>query len=260
MAGGQLLVGDSDGRGPEQRLDPPVAVESLAFSGDDIYVLGYASSTDSGGTLHVWRRTDGTHWAVPTKIAPSATAVTRDGRFVLAAGAHAEAMRGGRTVELSRWNLSNPADRVAMMLGRRLDEPTSICQVLGAREKVEVGVSAADFSECVSEAGAPQRWNVRIIERQVTVLAPSEAAVARIDHAAKVRLAAVSPDGASAVTLDESGRVQLFAVASQALIAQVCQRQPAPLGDELRALLPLESQAIDACGRRAQRSEEERAR
>ena len=267
VAGGQLLVGASDGRSPEQRLEPPVAAASLAFSGDDIYVLGYAPSTDSGGTLHVWRRTDGAHWAVPTEVAPSATAVTRDGRFVLAAGPHGEAMRGGRTVELSRWNLSNPADRVTMTLGRHLHEPTSICQVLGAREKVNeeaagarVGVTAADFSECVSEAGAPQRWDARISDRQVTVLAPSEAAVARINHAAEVRLAAVSPDGASAVTLDESGRAQLFAVASKALIAQACQRQPAPLGGELRALLPLESQAIDACGRRAQRSEEEKTR
>jgi hypothetical protein len=254
-AGGQVLVGASDDRSPEQRLEPPVAAASLAFSGDDVYVLGYASGTDIGGMLHVWRRTDGAHWAVPSETAPSATAVTRDGRFVLAAGAHGEATRGGREVELSRWNLSNPADRVAVILGRHLSEPTSICDVLGKSDDKEaagarVGVTAADFAECSPATGAPQAWAAGISERQVTVRAPSDRAVARIDHAAKVLRAAVSPDGASAVTLDESGRVQLFAVAAKALIAQVCQRQPAPLGGELRALLPPESQAVDACGRR----------
>jgi hypothetical protein len=254
-AGGHVLVGASDGRSPEQRLEPPVAAASLAFSGGDVFVLGYASRTDTGGTLHVWRRTDGAHWVVPTEIAPSLTVVTRDGRFVLAAGAHGQATRAGSEVELSRWNLSNPADRVAVTLGRHLSEPTSICDVLGKSDDKEaagarVGATVADFTECSPATGAPQAWAAGIGQRQVTVFAPSDAAVARIDHAAKVLRAAVSADGASAVTLDESGRVQVFAVAPKALIAQVCQRQPAPLGGELRALLPPESQAVDACGRR----------
>ena len=124
----------------------------------------------------------------------------------------------------------------------------------------DLGVTAADFSECSPATGAPQAWAAGISERQVAVLAPSAAAVARIDHAAKVLRAAVSTDGASAVTLDESGRVQLFAVAPKALIAQACQRQPAPLGAEIRALLPPSSQTVDACGRRAERSEKEDAR
>ena len=191
--------------------------------------------------------------------------MTRDGRFVLAAGGHGQETRSGREVELSRWNLSNPADRVAVTVGRHLNEPTSICSVLGASDDNEaagagVGVTAADFAECGPATGASQAWAVGISERQVTVLAPSDRAVARIDHAAKVLRAAVSPDGASAVTLDESGRVQLFAVAPKALIAQACQRQPAPLGGELRALLPPESQAVDACGRREERSKEKDAR
>ena len=53
-----------------------------------------------------------------------------DGRFVLAAGARGEATRAGRDAELSRWNLSNRADRIPVTVGRRLDEPTSICDVL----------------------------------------------------------------------------------------------------------------------------------
>jgi hypothetical protein len=261
-AGGRVLVGASDGRSPEQRLEPPVAATSLAFSGDDVYVLGYASGTNTGGTLHVWRRTDAAHWALPSEIAPSATAVTRDGRFVLATGAHGEATRAGRQVELFRWNLSNPADRVAVTVGRRLNEPTSICDVLGANANEEaagarVGVAAADVSECRPVAAGLHAWAANISERQVTVLAPSDTAVARIDHPAKVLFAAVAPDGGSALTLDETGRVQLFAVAPKALIAQACQRQPAPLGGDLRVLLPLELQAVDACGRRAEKSEVE---
>lgn len=95
---------------------------------------------------------------------------------------------------------------------------------------------------------------------QLTVLAPSQAAVARIDHAAKVLLGAVSPDGTSAVTLDESGVVRLFPATAKALIAQACQRQPAPLRGALRALLPPESQAVDACGRREEKSDEDDGR
>lgn len=73
-------------------------------------------------------------------------------------------------------------------------------------------------------------------------------------------LAAVSPDGTSAVTLDESGVVQLFPATAKALIAQACQRQPAPLRGALRALLPPESQAVDACGRREEKSDEDDGR
>ena len=264
-AGGHVFVGASDGRGPEQRLESPPAVASLAFSGDDDYVIGYVSATDTGGALHVWRRTDGGHWVVPTEFAPSATAVTRNGRFVLATGARGEATRGGREVELSRWDLVNPADRVAVTLGRRLGEPTSICSVLAKGDDKEaagerVGVTAGDLAECGAGMDALHAWTAAIGERQVTVRAPADRAVARIDHAAKVLRAMVSPDGASAVTLDESGRVQLFAVTPKALIGEACLRQPAPLGGELRALLPPQSQTVDACGRREERSGDESVR
>jgi hypothetical protein len=265
-ADGQVVVAASDAGTPEQRLAPAVALASLAFSGDDGYLLGYAPGTDPGGTLHVWRRRDGAHWAVAIEIAPSATAITRDGRFILAAGAHGEATRAGQQVQLWRWNLSVPGDRVAVTVGRSLREPTSICGLLGTGGDKEaasarVGVSASDLAECSSAIGPPQAWAASLsVERQLTVLAPSQAAVARIDHAAKVLLGAVSPDGMSAVTLDESGVVQLFPATAKALIAQACQRQPAPLRGALRALLPPESQAVDACGRREEKSDEDDGR
>jgi hypothetical protein len=259
--GGHVLIGVANGSIPEQRLEPPVAASSLAFGADDVYVIAYAEATSSGGMLHVWRRTDGAHWAFPSEIAPSAMAVTRGGRFVLAAGPHGETTRGGTEIELSRWSLSDPAQkRVAVSVGRRLNAPTTICSALDASGNQDVTtapieVTAADFSECNPAGVAPQGFVSRISERQVTVVAAWGEAVARIDHAGKVLLAAVSKDGSSAVTLDEGGRVQLFAVAAQGLIAQVCQRQPAPLSSDLRALLPLELQAIDACGRRTEMSE-----
>ena len=158
-------------------------------------------------------------------------AVTRDGRFVLAAGANGEATRAGREVELSRWNLSNTAERVRATVGRCLSEPTSICEVLGPSDDEKaaaagVGVTSADLVECSPGVGAPQGWAADISARQVTVRTSSGGAVARIDHAAKV-LRAVSADGASVVTLDEGGRVQLFAVAPKAVIAQACRsRRP----------------------------------
>ncbi len=154
-----------------------------------------------------------------------------DGRFVLAAGARGEATRAGRDAELSRWNLSNRADRIPVTVGRRLDEPTSICDVLRASDKEEaagarVGVTAAGFSECslgrrAASVGRPHHRpssdRARVFGRSSRTHRSRGQGVAR----------GCVAEGASVVTRDESGRVQLFAVVPKALIAQACQRQRA---------------------------------
>lgn len=186
-------------------------------------------------------------------------AVTRDGRSALAIVAHGSATRRGLPFQLLRWRLADPADRVAVGLGPSLDPPLSICAALDDREKAAmdtngsgIGVTTADIAGCSDKARAPSLgWRIDASDRQAIVFAPSGAAVARIDHAAKVLQAALSPDAGEAVTLDERGHVQRFAVEPKELIAQACRRQPQALTEDLRASLPVQVRAVDACGRKA---------
>lgn len=255
---GQVLLAPTDGSAPPQTLAPGVAANLLAFSGDASRVLAYASAP-AGGIIHVWHRAGGRHWSMPVEgtRTPSTMAVTRDGSAALAIVAHGEATRGGTPYQLLRWRMADSTNQaVVVELGRRLHPPASICEVLGDRGEARaeavgasgIGVTRADMAEC-GDTPAVSAWRIVENDRQATVFAPSGAVVARIDHAAKVLRAAVSVDGREAVTLDESGHVQRFAVEPKELIAQACLRQPAPLSDELRASLPAQAQAVDACGR-----------
>jgi WD40 repeat protein len=253
-ASGQVVIRTGFASGPVQPLAPAVAADRLAFSGGGSYVLAYASAPE-GGTLHVWQRDKGEHWSVPIDSAPSTMAVTRDGRFALAAVAHGTATRGGVPYQLLRWRLGDPEGKAVLELSRSLNPPVSICGVLADTALVAttdggaLGVSRADVAECSTTDDTTRNWLIAANDRQVTVFAPSGADVARIDHAAKVLRAALSTDGREAVTLDETGRVQRFAVDPKDLLAQVCRRQPEQLGEGLRATLPAQVKAIDACGR-----------
>jgi hypothetical protein len=252
-AGGRVLVGLADGSAQAQALAPAVTAQLLAISGDATSVLAYARAA-SGGTLHHWHWPGGEHWSTPIETKPSAMGVTRDGRTVLAVVGYGASTRAGTLIKLLSWRLAEPGGQAAVELGRHLHAPTSICEVLGERAAGAgagggISVTAADVAECRDVTTAGSRWLIVGNDRQATVLAPSGAAVARIDHAAQVLQATVSADGREAVTLDEGGHVQRFAVEPKMLIAQACSRQPAPLAGELRALLPAPAQAVDVCGR-----------
>jgi hypothetical protein len=256
-AGGQVLVVSNEPDKPAQRLAPPVAADRLAFSADGTYLLVFAS-TDGGGQLHLWHRASGEHWSVPIGGRPSAMAVTRDGRYVLAITESAAATRAGASFKLTRWRVTEPDNNAALELGRGLSPPLSVCAVLGKSEKPAkdansdgIGVTAAEIAECSDAKPAPPAWHIEAGGTQATVYAPSGAAVARIDQAAKILQAALSPDAREALTLDESGHVQRFAIEPKDLIAQACRRHPQALSGDLRASLPDQVRTIDACGRKS---------
>ena len=249
-AGGRVTVAQADGSAPPLALAPAVAADLLAFSGNAAHLLAHAGAP-GGGALHVWSLTGRTHWSAPVADAPSAMTVTDDGRMVLAVVAHGESTRSGRAFRLLRWRITDAAGPRIVELGRRLAPPSSVCEVLlnaATAGTGDTGVVGADLAGCngVAETG---RWRIIPMDRQATILAPSGAAVARIDHASKVLQADVSATGLDAATLDESGRVQRFKVAAKNLIAQACARHPAPLSDALRASLSKPVETLDACGR-----------
>lgn len=247
-AGGQVLVAPADGSAPPQPLAPAVAADRLAFSGDALHVLAYASAP-AGGFIHVWLGTGGKHWSAPLESTPSAMALTKDGGTALAVVAYGGATRAGTANRLLRWRMADAAEPAVVELGRRLQAPASICELLvGATAASAIGVTGADLEVCAGAAPV-SGWRIHAEDRQATTFAPSGVAVARIDQAARLLQAAVSANGQEAVTLDESGHVQRFAVEPKGLIAQACSRHPAPLSAALRAYLPKQEQAVDACGR-----------
>lgn len=241
---------------------PPIEIaqntvpEALALSSDASYLAVAAADR-----MQVWKLGNDERWTSPPLAGrPAAIKVSRDGRFGLAVLIGSDVTRGGERHTLVRWHLANPADTVSIDLGRYLRPLASACFISDdgrflrtGGERRDIAASSGplridpdDRTEC-EDAGQPLQLAVEDAHLLVNDRRGGQP-LARLDHPAKVLLAAASATGKHVATVDESGSVQVFALDAGELIALACGRHPRALtADEWTQYLAASPR--DACDR-----------
>lgn len=256
-SGRHVVVTWLDGSAKSLTFEAAAPPTLLALGADGRHVAALA-----GGTVQVWATGGGGAWTHTLPGRATALAVSADGVYGIAVTAEDRATRGGTLHTLWRWRLADPADTVAVDLGRELQPLDTACMVSSDGRSLRSGgalwplaaasaprrIGDGDRRECLAALAPPLR--LQADGRRLTVVDAARATpLAQLDHAADIRLSAASASGRTVASVDAAGVLQVFALMPADLIAQACERRPLPLAADLRKLLPAAAQAVDACGR-----------
>jgi hypothetical protein len=258
---GGVVVGAVDGSAATREFATTQAQSVLALSarGD---VLAAATT----GGLQAWKLDSAERWtSAPLRGPLLSLRVSDDGLYAIAVvRAAGEAKRAGHPYELLRWRLAGAPEPLTVALGHHLTPPDLACLVssdgislLAGAQRLDIAAAAASapgriwFSAsaaaCTAIAGGGLEASIEG-EHLLITDAKRGQPIARLEHGAKVQLAALSADGRHAATLDEGGSVRVWALAPTDLIAQACARKPRALNAEAWARY-MPAATGDACGR-----------
>jgi hypothetical protein len=215
-----------------------------------------------GDRLEVRNLRDGASWHVTRPTGVQLLGLSSDGRWAAALRKLDEPIsRTGSSYQLVAWRTFASSPRVTVELGPQRRVPGFECQVGMDQNVMRAGTVMVDLAkatvvqESKEDTGAPcgaianATMRAMIDDRHLLVSDLYGVPLARLDHPARVRRAALADDGRRAVTLDERGVLRVWALTPRDLVAQACAERPQPLDDAMWTRELPATLTMDACGR-----------